>query len=96
MELTAIRDQLTAVFRALKPGGMFALQYASPLDPTSHSTVDSPDLCKGGGVLLIPGDMNTLVQAAGFTVLRTWEHSKYPQYGCAWHILHIEKAKAHI
>ena len=91
MEHRALTDQLTAVFRALKPKGLFALQYAYPLDPSAPIAEDTPERCKVGGVVRQPKDMERLCTNAGFAVLRTWVHSEYPKYGSGWRILHLRK-----
>ncbi len=91
MEHAALKAQLAAVFRALKPSGLFALQYAFPLAKDAPTIEDSPERCKVGGVVRRTEDMEKEAMEVGFAVRRSWVHSEYPQYGSGWRILHLEK-----
>jgi len=91
MEHTGLEQQLKAVICALKPEGIFAIQYAFPLDPQTYPADDIPDRCKVGGVVRTPEVFEDMVRRAGGHTERHWEHSRYPQYDIGWCIAHIRK-----
>lgn len=95
MDHAALAAQLAAVGRALKPGGLFALQYAFALDPAAPPrSEDSPETCQVGGVLRRRDTMEAMTREAGLRVLRSWEDSRYPDYGSGWGILHLAPSEA--
>jgi len=91
MDNTALSEQLSAIFKALKPGGLFAFQYAFPLEPCLPTSPGNTKLCKGGGVTRSPIEIDTLATKAGFIIKRDWLHSEYPEYGCGWRMIHLIK-----
>jgi len=91
MENTALSEQLSAIFKALKPGGLFAFQYSFPLEPVLPTSPGNTNLCKVGGVTRSPIEINTLVTKAGFIIKRDWLHSEHPEYGCGWRMIHLKK-----
>lgn len=81
--------QFEAVIRALKRGGILAVQFAKPLTDSAE-TNESPAAEKGGGCLRTPAMMVALAERAGGRVTRTFEKERFQ--ASAWHVLHVTPA----
>jgi len=62
MSNTAFSEQLSAVYKALKPGGLFAFQYAFPLEPCLPTSPGDIKLCKVGGVTRSPSEIDEMAK----------------------------------
>ncbi|SLM30967.1 hypothetical protein MTBBW1_2560008 [Desulfamplus magnetovallimortis] len=91
MDNISLSSQLSAIFKALKPGGLFAFQYSFPLEPNLPTSPGNTELCKIGGVTRSSLEMGTLCKNAGFINKKDWIHSEYPQFGSGWRIIHLKK-----
>ena len=86
-----LRTQIAQVVAALKPGGVFAMQFAVADDPTVNSRASA----KGGGVTRSPARMAALAEEAGAEVAAQFDRESYPQFGVSWSVIHLRsRAKA--
>lgn len=82
--------QIQGVVNALKPGGIFAMQFAFAWDSEQNDLANPSDtLVKGGGVCRTLGRMVQLVQGAGGVVVWAERIGMYPDYRSGWYALHI-------
>ncbi len=87
-----IQAQMEAVIRALKPTGVFAIQFASWLDDVEDESERSTFDAKRGGMFRTSAKMKDMAARAGGRVLSCAEHSRYPHYAASWHVIHITPA----
>lgn len=85
--------QISAVLRALKPTGIFAMQFACSQNPGYNSPDEAPmELIKSGGVVRSLAGLSTMVEAAGGVVLWANRIGIFPTYGSGWYAVHIARA----
>ena len=89
MDNTNFTNQLKNVIRSLKPGGVFAMQYAIPY----HTDLihQSKEAQEAGSVCRTVGGMNDMIEEAGGKIVfhRIWGF--FPQYNSGWAIVHMVK-----
>lgn len=81
----ALEAQMRAMMRALKPGGVFALQFLSPSEKGIPEFNES--YAKTGGVVRPPEMMIDMAQRAGGQVIKCVPND-FTEYW-AWHIIQI-------
>jgi hypothetical protein len=82
--------QIQCVIKALKPSGIFAMQFAFAWDSERNDLSNPEDiLVKGGGVCRTLGRMIQLIQNAGGIVVWAERIGMYPDYRSGWYALHI-------
>jgi SAM-dependent methyltransferase len=85
----ALDAQLQAVLAALKPGGVFALQYTSWMDDAERPVDMTPFNAKRGGIFRTSQRMMQMARAAGGVPVRWMRREVHPAYGVEWHVLHV-------
>lgn len=83
--------QMYHIFKALKPGGVFAVQFTSLLVPEQRYTlqVAKPTDCMEGSVKRSLGHFEQLVIRAGGDIQLLYRQATYPNHNLVWHIAHI-------
>jgi SAM-dependent methyltransferase len=81
-----LEAQMSAVMRALKPDGIFALHYAEPADGTLPN-VNTPEAARGGGVLRQPEFIAAMADRTGGVIVSDKTREKHQ--GCRWRVAHI-------
>lgn len=80
-----LQAQISHVIGALKPGGVFAIQFAVSTD----ACMDTRASAKGGGVTRTHEHMTALAEAAGARVAAILERESFPQYGASWSVVQL-------
>lgn len=83
-----LQEQIENVLRSLKPGCMFAIQYAAHAH-TSH--LQGRDQIQQGSVYRKPGDFAALVHASGGAIADTFERETFP-CGTIHYVAYIVRA----
>jgi len=90
MQDDVLSTQMRAVFRSLKPDGLWASQFlvpcASGAPLRQYTDVDS----MGGGVLRSDAAVSRLANAAGGKAVEFFEYQTGPDW--VWHVVHARKA----
>jgi SAM-dependent methyltransferase len=85
-----LEAQFEAVIAALKPDGVFAVQFAVTDDPDMLEQL--PIKAKGGSIQRRPEAVEALAVKAGGRVVYSQENEQFPQYRASWHVIHISPA----
>lgn len=83
--------QMHYIFKGLKPGGMFAVQFTSLLVPEERYAlrVAKPTDCMEGSVKRSLGHFEQLVIRAGGDIQLIYRQATYPNNNLIWYIAHI-------
>lgn len=82
--------QISGILKALKPCGVFAMQFAYA-DDIQKNDIPSPstEIIKTGGVCRSLKGMAHLVEEAGGTISWVSRIGIFPEYGSGWYAIHI-------
>ena len=83
-----LRVQLKEVIRALKPTGIFAMQFAYLLTPRCYK-VQIIELMQSGGVCWSLGEMDKLVHESGGCIVHAKRLETFPRWNSGWYGIHI-------
>lgn len=84
-----LERQMRAVFRGLKPGGTFAIQYVETFDgEDTHN--ETEEGVRAGGVLRSPAFFAGMVQRSGGKVV--WDQPR-ERWGATWRVAHLTPAR---
>ena len=86
----ALVGQIREVSRALRPEGVFAMQFAHPCD--GEGQLDTRLNAKAGAVLRTHDKMSDLASAAGAIITSMEITEQYAAYGMGWSTVHFRKA----
>lgn len=90
MDNATLRDQVAHVVPALKPGGVFAMQFAYRLNGMSdHEDPVTPDAIVCGDVCRSLPSLVELAESAGGLVTFANRISLFPECGSGWYGVHI-------
>jgi cyclopropane fatty-acyl-phospholipid synthase-like methyltransferase len=84
-----LAQQFRYVIAALKPMGVFAIQFAYRADAPEATDGDGPLPQKAGGVLRSPERMRGMIEEAGGLTLRDWQCENFG--AAAFHTLHAAR-----
>lgn len=84
-----LETQIRHVLRALKPGGVFAMQFSYGWGQETSIANETLDNAKAGGVTRTLSHMVDMVDRLGGQVTRAHVIDDYPQYRTGWYALHI-------
>jgi len=91
MSDTDLSEQIREVVRALKPSGVFAIQFAFSLNGAEASTKETNLGLKVGGICRSLEQMQTLVERAGGSVTWSNEIGRFPEFGSGWYGIHVRR-----
>jgi SAM-dependent methyltransferase len=83
--------QMQSVIRALKPDGIFALQFAYLIKDPEYRNPPSRPSVKGGGVLYSPNRIAEIAMKAGGRVVWLQPSDEFPELGSMWHASQIAR-----
>jgi len=81
--------QLAAVVKSLKPGGLFAMQFAYRPESGPDGFDESLATCQTGGVCRSLGHMDRMVFVAGGAIVWAKRIGLFPQYKSGWYAMHV-------
>jgi 2-polyprenyl-3-methyl-5-hydroxy-6-metoxy-1,4-benzoquinol methylase len=84
-----LSDQIHHVLRSLKPGGIFAMQYANHKFGVADDQPQSLDMLKGGSICRQEDQMAALVARAGGCVVRSYTKEAH-ECGIIFQVAHIQ------
>jgi tetratricopeptide (TPR) repeat protein len=83
-------NQMRAVIKSLKTGGVFAMQFAYSTDP-NYVLDDRVERRKWGSVCRTLEEMSAMVTQAGGRIVWIHKDKKFPEWKTAWYGIHIVK-----
>jgi len=86
-----LSEQIREVVRALKPSGVFGVQFAFSLNGAEARTRETDLELKVGGNCRSLEQMQTLVERAGGSVIWSNEIGRFPEFGSGWYGIHIAR-----
>lgn len=87
-----LTSQIGAVIPALKPDGVFALQFGTALDVRQNDLPTTAlEALKMGSVVRSLGHVARLVDASGGQIVWADRIGMFPEYGSAWYAVHITR-----
>lgn len=90
MSTEALAEQLKYVIKALKPGGIFAMQFADLIVPAEIYNEDLNNQ-KVGGVCRNLTMMKQMVESCLGKIIWHKRLREFPEYGSCWYAIHISK-----
>lgn len=85
-----LQDQIQHVVRSLKPGGVFAMQYATHRHGVAPDQPQSTDMAKGGSICRTEEGLAALVERAGGRVVRSITREAH-DCGLICQVAHIQR-----
>ncbi len=89
MTNTDLKAQIRGILPSLKADGVFAIQFAIPLEP--HGAIDYEDAAsaKGGSLQREAAVVEQMVVDVGGKVLKSELIMEFPEHKAGWHLIHI-------